>query len=105
MGERRKPLFFQIATKPLLDERFYTLSARRPADHPESVKRSIAAVACALFLVGCPKRSTAPRPKEEHFWTECVETVPAKPDGYQHFWCTDIHGRHWEILAKLKGKP
>jgi hypothetical protein len=38
------------------------------------------------------------------FWHDCQETIPANKDGFQHFTCTDVKNRRWEILVRREGK-
>lgn len=58
-----------------------------------------------LFLSGCAGRpaphANAPQQK---FWHDCQETVPAKPDGFQHFICRDVKDRRWDVLVRREGK-
>ena len=57
-------------------------------------------------LSGCAGRrsSPAPVPQAPRFWHGCEQTIPAKADGFEHFVCTDVHDRQWEILVVRKGK-
>lgn len=61
------------------------------------------AIAALLFFcsAGCAeRREPAQPPPQQTFWHDCQETVPAYPDGYQHFICTDMRGRHWDVRIK-----
>jgi hypothetical protein len=57
-----------------------------------------------LFCAGCARH--VPRsdriPDTQNFWHGCISVAPAKPDGFQHFICTDVHDQQWEILVKSK---
>ena len=50
-----------------------------------------------LWLAGCAAQKT---PHANSFWQTCEETVPAQPDGYQHFVCANRQGKQWEVLIK-----
>lgn len=59
----------------------------------------------AGIVSGCAGRGIPHSdPPEEHFWHDCQETIPAKPDGFQHFVCTDMKDRHWEVLVRRERK-
>ncbi len=54
-------------------------------------------------LSGCGARRTPHSdriPETERFWERCQENVPANPDGFQHFICTDVKKRQWEVLIR-----
>ena len=50
------------------------------------------------------RRPAAAVPQAPRFWHGCEQTIPAKADGFEHFVCTDVHDRQWEILVVRKGK-
>lgn len=57
-------------------------------------------------LVGCAARPPASdrMPREQGFWNGCQETIPANPDGFQHFHCLDYKNRPYEVLVRREGK-
>ncbi len=60
--------------------------------------------AIVLFVIGvlfgCAGRRTAAAPRAPRFWQRCDEIIPAKADSFQHFYCSDVRGKHWEVLVR-----
>ena len=57
----------------------------------------------ALLLSGCAARKSASdRIPQDDDWQACVETVPAKPDGFHHYTCTDKANRQYEVWLRRK---
>ena len=63
-------------------------------------------LAGTLLVVGCAARRPASDQIHETktFWNGCTETVPANPDGFQHFVCIDVNKHRWEVLLRREGK-
>jgi hypothetical protein len=60
---------------------------------------------CFLQLAGCAGRHAArSHPPKEKFWNDCQEVMPARPDGFQHFSCTDVNQHKWQVLVRREGK-
>jgi hypothetical protein len=55
-------------------------------------------------LTGCAGRQVPHATQPKRFWRDCQENIPARSDGFQHFVCTDIHDRQWEVLVRREGK-
>jgi hypothetical protein len=69
----------------------------------------ILAAALLLAGLGCGcavRRVPAPDtvPQEQKYWQDCQETVPAEADGFQHFVCTDVKAKRWEVLVRRQPK-
>ncbi len=64
----------------------------------------LSVVFLAGTLSGCAGRQAPRSNSQEKFWNRCFEIVPAKPDGFQHFTCSDLKDRRWEVLVKREGK-
>lgn len=60
------------------------------------------ACACACGARRIPARDTVPH--EQKFWSGCTETAPAEADGFQHFVCTDVNKKQWEVLLRRRPK-
>lgn len=59
--------------------------------------------ALAIVLLGCSAHRTAaprPLPQGDKFWNGCEPVVPANEDGFQHFVCTDVEHKEWEVLLR-----
>jgi hypothetical protein len=61
-------------------------------------------LALALSMVGCAAAKPRAAMPVKRFWRDCQETLPAKPDGFQHFTCTDMTDRRWRVLIQLEKK-
>jgi hypothetical protein len=57
-------------------------------------------------LLSCAARQPVHHqdPPQQNFWHDCQQTIPANPDGFFHFVCTDTKSRRWEILVRREGK-
>jgi len=56
------------------------------------------------LLSGCAgaRRPATSLPRQEpRFWHGCYATA-AKPDGFWHFVCTDVHNKQYEVLVRKK---
>ncbi len=63
------------------------------------------AVFIVIVLFGCAGRPIARAGDQApRFWHGCQQTIPAKPDGFQHFVCRDVHDRQWEVLVGNEAK-
>jgi len=67
------------------------------------------AVFLAFFLLaGCASRRIArdqiPQEQRERFWNGCTKTTPAIADGFQHFTCTDVQKKIYEVLIRKEPK-
>lgn len=61
-------------------------------------------VLLALLCSGCAARPPrSDRIPQNDDWHACVEFVPAKPDGFHHYVCTDRMNRQYEVLMRRKG--
>ena len=58
----------------------------------------------ALLCAGCAARHkpASDRIPQEDDWQACVEFVPAKPDGFHHYICTDKLKRQYEVWMRRK---
>lgn len=66
---------------------------------------AVAAVMLAGAVCGCAERNHVRKePAHEKFWQSCEETVPAIADGFQHFRCSDVKGKQWEVLVRKEPK-
>lgn len=66
--------------------------------------KKLAAFLAFFLLAGCAARRIERDgiPEGEKFWSGCQETAPANPDGFQHFVCTDVKSKQWEVLIRLE---